>query len=146
MGCRIHFLQCCKVHGQILRFSLLNANDPSNAAGRVPIRVSVSLVDANGRQLAQSSLVAIPAGEFRWIDFNRADLALAGEPGTGRLQIKGRWTMSVQDAAAQFGEFPASLEIVDTNTGESSGGFQTTINVRRDAEGPSEALRQRLHG
>ena len=50
------------------------------------------------------------------------------------MQVKGNWTMSVQDAAAQFNEFPASLEIIDTDTGASAGGFTTIIKVPRNAE------------
>jgi hypothetical protein len=121
------------VHGQALRFSLLNSNDPSQTARNVPVRVVLTLFDAQGLQIAQSPSVAIPAGEFRWIDFNRDDLALAGEPGTGRVQVNGNWTMSVQDAVAQFGEFPAALEIIDTATGVSAGGFTTIMRVVRNA-------------
>lgn len=121
------------VHGQTLRLSLLNPNDPSQAAGSEPVRARVTLFDAHGLQIAQSSAVAIPAGEFRSFDFNREDLPMAGEPGTGRLQTTGTWTLTVQDGSAQIDEFPASLEIIDRDTGASQGGFVTIIKLRRNA-------------
>jgi hypothetical protein len=107
------------VHGQTLRFSLLNPNDPSQASGREPVRAQVRLFDANGRQLAQSSVVAIPAGEFRSFDFNRDDLPLAGEPGTGRLQLRGKIILWVRDGSARSG-FCTSVELIKTSTGETT--------------------------
>lgn len=103
---------------QTLRFTLLNPNEPDSQGGREPVRAKVKLYDASGNVIAESDEVRIPAGEFRSFDFKRSDIPLAGEPGTGRLQIKGTWTMTVQDAAAQIDGFLASVEIVDNKTGK----------------------------
>ncbi len=119
------------VHGQTLRFSLLNPNDSARSG---PIRARVILFDAMGRQLAQSPVTVIPPGEFRSFDFNRDDLPFAGEAGTGRLQSQGSCTLSVQDAASQYADFPASLEIVSSSSGASAGGYATIIRLSRNAE------------
>ena len=119
--------------GQLLRFSLLNPNDPSRAGRRESILASVRLFDADGVQIAQSPVVAIPAGEFRSFDFNRDDLSVAGEPITGRLQSKGSWSLIIQDAASDDGELPASVEVVDRGSGVSTAGYQTVIKIKRNA-------------
>jgi len=129
----VDFRSTGMVHGQTIRFSLLNQSDSSQAL-RGPVLAQVRLFDAVGQQIAQSSVIAIPPGEFRSVDFDRDDIPLAGEPGTGRVQIKGTWKMTVQDRAAEDGEFPASLEIVDNESGASAGGFVTIIRLNRDAE------------
>jgi hypothetical protein len=54
------------------------------------VHVEVSLLDAQGRVIAQSDEIAIQSGESRSVDFKRDSIPLAGEPGTGRLQVRGQ--------------------------------------------------------
>ena len=78
------------VPGQTLRITVAHVSTESRQDQNPPdVRVGVWLLDARGRVIAQSDEIAIPPGEFRSFDFNRDSIPLAGEPGTGRLQVRG---------------------------------------------------------
>jgi hypothetical protein len=44
--------------------------------------------NTQGGVIAESAEVKIPLKEFRSFNFDRNDLHLAGEPGTGRVQVR----------------------------------------------------------
>src|SRR5215510_399814 len=69
-----------------LRFTAFNPA-PAGEVGE-PISMQMRLYNEQGRVIANSTEVAIPPGEFRTISFKRDDLPLAGEPGTGILQVR----------------------------------------------------------
>jgi hypothetical protein len=104
------------VYGQTLR---VNALDPDEArlSGDL-LRVRVRLADAQGNLIAQSAEVIIPAGEFHSFDFNRNEIPLRGEPGTGRLQVA--WSVVAFTLASSPRPFPISIEVVENTTGLSS--------------------------
>ena len=108
------------VRGEMLRASV------SSVAGSETVRVSAALLDAQGRVLAQSAPVSIAPGAFRSFDFQRDALPAAGEPTTGRLQVRLSVLIEVdiaRDPAAMFrvttGLAP-TLELVDSLSGKTS--------------------------
>lgn len=110
-------------HGQTLRFSVLNPHEPERTERRsAPVRARVRLYDAQGNIIAQSEEVIIPPGQFRSFDFNRSEMPLAGEPGTGRLQVRAEIEISSPTFVQADGRavFPASLELVDNSTGRTA--------------------------
>jgi hypothetical protein len=103
------------VPGQMLRFSIFNPNLPEQGS----FRAQVLLYDEQGNVLARSQQVDLPSGEFRSFDFNRSDLSPAGDPETGRLQIRGHVQVFMGDGSVPLPPtlVSASMELVDARTG-----------------------------
>ena len=99
-----------------LRVSALNPLAPAD--GREPASqiFQVTAMAPDGRVIAQSDEITLAPGEFHSVDFRRADLPLAGEPG-GRLQARVRVIWKKLQLMA---EFPSSVELVDDSTGKTS--------------------------
>jgi hypothetical protein len=117
--------------GQTMRFTLFNPGEPdSQLSPRTPLRAQVKLFDAEGRVIAESEEVAIPPGAFRSFDFNRRDIPLAGEAGTGRLQVRGTFrALERRDVSEARGhQIPASVELVNNDTG-ATGDIRTIISA-----------------
>ena len=55
------------------------------------------IYDSNGNLLSRTDPAEVPAGQFRPLRFNRDDLPVAGEEGTGRLQVRGRYPVWIMD-------------------------------------------------
>jgi hypothetical protein len=110
------------VRGQAFRATL------SSVAVNETVKMSAALVDAQGRVVAQSPTVSIAPGTFRAIDFTRDSLGLAGEPGTGRLQVRMSIRIEVdtaREAAAMWrlasGLVP-NVELISTFSGQTESG------------------------
>jgi hypothetical protein len=108
------------VRGQTLRASV------SHVAGGEIVRVSAALVDAQGRVLAQSVSTPLSPGAFRSFDFQREALAAAGDPSTGRLQVRVSVLIEVGTARDPEAMFKVSsglaptLELVDALSGRTT--------------------------
>jgi hypothetical protein len=103
------------VPGQTLRVSAMNPFEPSAGDGRkFKMLFAITVLDADGRVIAESDEITLDPGEFHFIDFKRADLPVAGEPG-GRLQARVMFTKLKLKM-----EFPSSVEIVDESTGKTT--------------------------
>ncbi len=76
-----------------------------------------TLYDAHGNPIAQSAEFEIPAGEFRSIEFDRDELQLAGEPGTGRVQVRTQIRYRFLSIVDRTQLSPPSSEILDKSTG-----------------------------
>ena len=114
------------VDGQTLRFSAFNPNPPERVSE--PVRARVRLYDAAGNVLAQSEEVDLPPGQFRTFDFNRAGLRAAGEPNTGRLQVRAEiiYGFVLTSTLIPSDQFPAAMELIDNSTGRTIlVGYQT---------------------
>jgi len=101
------------VPGQTLRVTLFNPPASEAEPSGQPSSGHVKVFDGRGNLLAQSSKLAIPPGEFRSFDFDRAALHVSGEQGTNRAQVR----------IKPFFDFKAerlvrSVELVDNNTGK----------------------------
>ena len=106
------------VPGERLRFTAFNpSTTESSREHNEPVRMQLKLYDAAGEIIAASPDVVIPPGEFRFVDFNRDDLPIAGEPGTRRAQVRTQalWGLRSHDRL----QLPTSLEIIDNQTGGS---------------------------
>jgi hypothetical protein len=111
--------------GDTLRFTAFNPV-PAGEVGE-PISMQMRLYDEQGRVIAKSAEVAIPPGEFRTISFKRDELPLAGEPGTGILQVRTaplwRFTSSIRVKVT------TSLEVMPAPGGTTSGSFRFFLIV-----------------
>jgi hypothetical protein len=111
--------------GDTLRFTAFNPA-PAGEVGE-PISMQMRLYNEHGRVIANSAEVAIPPGEFRTISFKRDELPLAGEPGTGILQVRTaplwHFTSSIPVKVT------TSLEVMPAPGGTTSGSFKFFFNV-----------------
>ena len=111
--------------GDTLRFTAFNPA-PAGEVGE-PISMQMRLYNEKGRVIANSTEVAIPPGEFRTISFKRDELPLAGEPGTGILQVRTaplwHFTSSIPVKVT------TSLEVMPAPGGTTSGSFKFFFNV-----------------
>ena len=105
------------IHGQSLSLSL--ANPRTEEEGGEPVRVQAYIYDSYGNLLSRTDPAEVPAGQFRTFVFNRDDLRVAGEPGTGRLQVSpGIGILRSRDGGSTWpNNIPASMELVDNRTG-----------------------------
>jgi hypothetical protein len=79
------------VPGQTLRVNVPSPDSAGdiNGDGRADIiTAAVTLFDATGGMIYQTPEAVIPAGGFHSFDIKRADLTAAGEPRTGRLEVR----------------------------------------------------------
>lgn len=115
------------VYGQTLRISAHNPLAPAapGADGReFKMLFAVTILDADGRVLARGDEIMLDPGEFHSFDFNRANLPLAGEPSTGRLQVRGeirrRFVSGIAARISQgeLDNFFSVVELVDNSTGK----------------------------
>lgn len=88
------------------------------------MRAQVKLHDERGAVVAQSDEATIPAGQFRSFNFNRSDIPLAGEAGTGRVQVRA----SVSSVRLTFSE-AINPVVVSIETISISDGTSDTIIV-----------------
>lgn len=108
------------VPGQSLRVTLFNP--PFFGSESVPetqnqrVNGHVKIFDGTGDLLAQSDEAVIRPGESRSFDFNRSALAVPGEPGTNRQQV--RIKPFFQFRSGRLSPVLASFELVDNSTGK----------------------------
>ncbi|MBA3713636.1 MAG: hypothetical protein H0W76_14475 [Pyrinomonadaceae bacterium] len=119
------------VPGQTLRLSLFNPPSSGSETQRHPISAHVKVFDYGGNLLAQSPELVIPPSEFRSFNFSRAALPPAGEPGTGRLQVRVRLELSGSPKATAL--LVPSLEIIDNSTGRTTARIRSTNNLKQIA-------------
>lgn len=101
--------------GETLRFTAFN---PESTGERgEPIRMQMKLFDAQGNVIAASPEVMIPPGEFRFVDFKRDDLPIAGDPGTGLLQVRTQPLWGVRSRIRIA--VTTSLEVMNSTSGGS---------------------------
>jgi hypothetical protein len=104
------------VPGQTLRVTLFNPPATETETSPQPVGGHVKVFDGRGNLIAQSSELAIPPGEFRSFDFDRAALHLAGEPGTNRAQVRIKPFFNFP--SKRLSHVLASVESVDNSTGK----------------------------
>jgi len=115
-----HTISWGMARGQTARFTIFNPIEPVNTElTRQIILVEVMLMDARGAVIAQSDEITIPPGEFRSVDFKRDDLPVAGERAQMRAQVRYR-SFYLVDRTRAIGFPPASIELIDNDTGHST--------------------------
>jgi hypothetical protein len=75
--------------GQSLRINVHNSLTASSPEVRRSFKMLVAplIMDLNGNVIAQGGEITLGPNESHFFDFKRDALPLAGEPGTGRLQV-----------------------------------------------------------
>jgi len=113
--------------GDTLRYTAFNPLKTESGERNEPIRLRLQLYDSRGNVIAENAAVEIPPGEFRFVDFNRDDLPVAGEPGTARAEVRTQalWGVRIRH---RF-NVTSSLEIVDSSTGTTRYNPFITIEV-----------------
>jgi hypothetical protein len=115
-------------YGQTLRVNTMYPGDPSDPQRQSAraVRARVSVYDANGALLAQSTEGTIAPGEFHSFDFVRADIPASGEPISGRLQVRVSLEVAVSNPfpvsqdPSTTGPPVTSLEVFATDTGRTT--------------------------
>lgn len=113
----------------------LVAGDRASEGGDVGITVGaggviqghVKVLNAQGDVLFQTDRVRILPGEFHSFDIARNDLPLAGEPRTGRLQVRVKLIIEVLSAAAlgqaeerETVKVASTFELIDKRSGKTT--------------------------
>ena len=111
--------------GQTLRYTWSYILRPPRASGDLePLRIRVRLLADDGSVIAQSE-TAIEPGDFRSLDFDRNQINLPGEPGTGRLQVRPDATVQVRRRNLVTTQsidlsFDSTVEVIDNATGRTT--------------------------
>jgi hypothetical protein len=102
--------------GDMLRFTAFNPDKTESGRPNEPISLRLKLYDAGGDVIAESPQIEIPPGEFRSVDFNQDQLAVASAPGE-RNQVRTfpLWGLRARGRLL----VTTSLEIVQSSTGSS---------------------------
>ena len=126
------------VPGQMLRFTVFNPDEPDSRGGGVTSLGSKLLtILGDGTYVGESDELIIPAGEFRSFDVKRDDLHVAGEPGTARLQVRGKIVLRVREGSAHSGFSPIiSVELVNSSTGKTAIQGRGVFTLSTDRQGP----------
>lgn len=126
------FIPVGLARGQTLRYTWANLNDPDPQQRELePLRIEVKLLAADGSVIAQTAAAAVGAGQFQSFDFNRDQINLPGEAGTGRLQARLEATVElrrrnlVTTLSMNIGRpFADAAEVIDTLTGRTTVSFK----------------------
>lgn len=133
------------VPGQTLRVSVPGLEQPEEDSADGPQRVKLvaraKVFDGRGGVIYQTPEADIPAGGFHSFDINRADIAVAGEPRTGRLQVRVEIVISAAPARDEAGgtrarvdKLPrATLELVDNDSGKTTAMLLPAVQAAREA-------------
>ena len=96
-----------------LSYSVYNPNEE----GSEPVRVYAYGYDSLGRLVSQKPPADLRPGELRRFDFNYDDLPLAGEPVTGRKQVRTVIRVVSMDGSERHVKRAVTMELVNTRTG-----------------------------
>lgn len=114
------------------RLSLSVFNPPEE--GGEPVRAQAYIYDATGRLITRSAQVDLRPDQGYTFAFNRDDLLLAGEPGTGRLQVRAVIQVVLMGRSVRPLKLPVWIAIVNNRTGGTSGGSYYTGSVTVSAD------------
>jgi hypothetical protein len=107
--------------GQTIRYVLTVLPARPQGSSATVNKVIVRAWDPEGRLIAESPVIAVQEGQTRWYDLDRNRLPQAGEPTTGRLQLR-------IEADAQSDSHPDlylnvwinQVEVIDASTGKTA--------------------------
>jgi hypothetical protein len=116
--------------GQRLSFTFFNPKE----AGSQPVRVSTYVYDSTGRLLSQTDPVELQPGQFYTASIDHDNLRVAGEDGTGLLQVRADTQVVLMDGSGRHVQIPLTIERVDNRTGSTNTGtyFTGTVTVSDD--------------
>lgn len=119
------------IPGQRLSFSVLNPPE----AGGAPVRAQAYIYDATGHLITRSAEVDLGPDQVHTFRFNHDDLPVAGEPRTGRVQVRAVIQFVLSDGSVRPVKYlPVWLAVVDNRTGATKGGpyFTGSVTVSGD--------------
>ncbi|MCI0390285.1 MAG: hypothetical protein MOB07_16165 [Acidobacteria bacterium] len=111
------------IPGQTLQVSALHPDAPGEDGRKFKMLFAVTVLLADGRVVAQRDEITLDPGEFHSFKLKRDDLPLAGEPGTGRVQVRAQviWKkLHLKQEFPTLVELPVLVEIVDDRTGKTT--------------------------
>jgi hypothetical protein len=113
--------------GELLRFRAFNPTQTDSGKPNEAIDVQIKLYDERGALLHATTTVTIPPDEFRWIDIKREDLNVAGDPGTGTVQVRTKplWGLRAHPVI----HVATSLDLVEQATGKGTFRFYFTVET-----------------
>ncbi|HEV2664254.1 MAG TPA: hypothetical protein VG324_05050 [Blastocatellia bacterium] len=82
-----------------------------------PINVRIQLLDTEGRVISQSDEIRVEPCQIRFWDAPRNLIPVAGEPGTGRLQVRTRIVVTAPTTDFDTESLMPTIEIIDGSTG-----------------------------
>jgi hypothetical protein len=110
-----------------LRYTVLNEESQ-------PVSVTSYTYDTMGNLTSQTGPVRLEPGECHTFDVNYDDLRLKGEEGSGRVQLSGVVQFSFMDGSVRPVKVHVWREVVNNQTGSTTGGdyFTGTVTVSSD--------------
>ena len=117
------------VPGQTLSITMSNPEDSGGS-----FQGHVKILDAGGRLVFETPEAEIAPGEFHSFEIDRADIALPGDPRTGRFQAA--ITTIRQPSArsrARIDKVPTTIELIDNATGKTTAMLLPAIQKVREA-------------
>ena len=110
-----------------LRYTVLNEES-------VPVSVTSYTYDAAGNLTSQTAPVRLEPGECHTFDVNYDDLRVKGEEGSGRKQLSGVVQFALMDSSVRPVKVHVWREVVNNQTGSTTGGdyFTGTVTVSSD--------------
>lgn len=117
--------------GHRLRYTVLNEE-------REPVSVTSYTYDALGNVTSQTSPVTLEPGECHTFDVNYDDLPVKGEEGSGRVQLSGVVQFGLMDGSVRPVKVHVWREVVNSQTGSTTGGDYFTGSVTVSGDGFGE--------
>lgn len=81
------------------------------------VNARIQLLDTEGRVISQSDEIRVEPGQIRFWDAPRSLIPAAGEPGTGRLQVRTRVLVTTLSMDFDQESLMPTIEIIDGATG-----------------------------
>lgn len=113
--------------GQTMRVTVFNPGGPGRG-GESATTAHVKVFDGRGGLLHQTPEADVPPGGFHSFDIDRAGIPAAGEPRTGRLQVRVEIVISAPAEGGANGNtytggtviIEGALELINNDTGETA--------------------------
>ncbi len=117
---------------QRLRLTLFNrAGDPLRAQAQIHHSGGILVGLGDG---------SVRAGAFHSFDFNRSDIPLAGEDGTGRLQLRASFRIEMAQPRKKMGGLAVSMETISISDGTSNTVFVGEVLPSRSGGSGNDTL------
>lgn len=120
------------VPGQTLSITLSNPEDSG-----APVSGHVKILDAQGTLVFETPEAEIAPGQFHSFEIDRANIALTGDPRTGRFQVAARLTtirrVNLARSRARIDKLPSTIELIDNATGKTTAMLLPAIQKVRES-------------
>jgi hypothetical protein len=109
--------------GQTLRISVTNTLPPpatSDDGRKFKMLFAPTILDVDGQVIARSDEITLAPGEFHSFNFDRTDLPLAGEVGSGSLQLRVEIQRRFPPGGVRvvYSDVHGVVELIDNLTGQ----------------------------